>query len=121
MVNFLSKFIGSKSTSVIGIDIGSSAIKVVQLKKKGGKAVLETYGALALGPYAQKEIGQSTNLPTAKIVEALLDIMRESKVTTKRGGMALPFRSSLMSIIQMPDVPDKELAQMMPIGAAKAS
>ena len=119
MVNFLSKFIGSKSTSVIGIDIGSSAIKVVQLKKKGGKAVLETYGALALGPYAQKEIGQSTNLPTAKIVEALLDIMRESKVTTKRGGMALPFRSSLMSIIQMPDVPDKELAQMMPIEARK--
>jgi len=119
MVNFLSKFIGSKSTSVIGIDIGSSAIKVVQLKKKGGKAVLETYGALALGPYAQKEIGQSTNLQTGKIVEALLDIMRESKVTTKRGGIALPFRSSLMSIIQMPDVPDKELAQMMPIEARK--
>ena len=119
MVNFLSKFIGSKSTSVIGIDIGSSAIKVVQLKKKGGKAVLETYGALALGPYAQKEIGQSTNLPTSKIVEALLDIMRESKVTTKRGALALPFRSSLMSIIQMPDVPDKELAQMMPIEARK--
>ncbi len=37
-----------KSVSAIGIDIGSSSIKVVQLKKKGGKALLETYGEIAL-------------------------------------------------------------------------
>ena len=48
--NFLT-FLGSlkqKESSAIGIDIGSSFIKIVQLKKKrGGKAILETYGELA--------------------------------------------------------------------------
>ena len=119
MGNIFSKFFKGKNTSVIGIDIGSSSIKVIQIKNKAGKAVLETYGALALGPYADKEIGQSTNLDTAKIVEALGDIMREANVTTKRSGLAIPFRSSLMSIVEMPDVPDKEIAQMIPIEARK--
>jgi len=119
MLKFFSKLFSGKNTSVLGIDIGSSAIKMVQIQKKGGKAVLETYGALALGPYAQKEIGQSTNLDTDKIVEALNDLIREAKVTTKRSGLAIPFGSSLMSIIEMPDVPDKELAQMIPIEARK--
>lgn len=119
MANFLSTLFKPKSTSVIGIDIGSSAIKVVQLKRKGGKAILETYGALALGPYGGKKVGQATNLPVDKIAEALTDIIREAKITTKRSGLAIPFRSSLMSIVEMPMVPEKELAQMIPIEARK--
>ncbi len=120
MINIFSKLFGAaKSTSVLGIDVGSSSIKIVQIKLKKGRAILETYGALALGPYAEKEVGQATNLPIEKTIEALNDIMREAKVTTKVSGLAIPFRSSLMSVIEMPDVPDKELAQMVPIEARK--
>ncbi|MBI5005315.1 MAG: hypothetical protein HZC03_01795, partial [Candidatus Lloydbacteria bacterium] len=36
-----------KGESAVGIDIGSAFIKVVQLKNKGGKAILETYGEIA--------------------------------------------------------------------------
>ena len=50
--DFFSKLVAEKENSVLGIDIGTSSIKIVQLKRKGGKAVLETYGELALGPYA---------------------------------------------------------------------
>jgi len=35
--------------SVLGVDVSSSTIKVVQMREKGGRAVLETYGELALG------------------------------------------------------------------------
>ena len=87
--NILSIF-SRKSRSVLGIDIGTSAIKVVQIKKKRGRAVLETYGELALGPYSGIEIGRSTNLSTEKMVEALKDILRESKTTTVSAGVALP-------------------------------
>ena len=72
--NFLSNlnlFKGKASDSVVGIDIGSSAIKVVEIKKRGGKAVLETYGAMALGSYADVDVGRVTNLPIEKTVEAL--------------------------------------------------
>lgn len=109
----------SQSQSVVGIDVGSSAIKVVQIRKKGGKAILETYGALALGPYANLPVGKATNLPITKLVQALGDIMKEAKVTTKRGGIAIPFRASLMSVIEVPDVPDKQLATMVPLEARK--
>ena len=34
-------FGGGSGGSALGVDIGSSAIKVVEIKKRGGKAVLE--------------------------------------------------------------------------------
>lgn len=122
MASFFSNFFNKGAGgSVLGIDIGSSAIKIVQLRKKGGKAVLETYGELALGPYAKAEIGQATNLPTEKIIEALSDLMREKEVniTTNKCGIAIPFSSSLMSLIEMPMLPYKQLASMVPLEARK--
>jgi type IV pilus assembly protein PilM len=109
----------SKGQSVLGVDIGSSAIKVVQIKKKRGKAVLETYGELALGPYSGIEVGRATNLPVEKIVDALRDILRESKTTTLSAGVALPLSSSLISFITVPAVPDKQLPDVISIEARK--
>lgn len=108
-------------TSVLGIDVGSSAIKIVQLKKEEGRAVLETYGELALGPYAHLEVGQATNLPTTKLVEAMMDLLNEKEVaiTTRDSGIAIPVFSSFMSFIELPQVSDKELATMIPLEARK--
>lgn len=121
-MNFLGNilsFFSKKSQSVLGIDIGSSAIKVVQIKKKGGRAVLETYGELALGPYGGVEIGRSVNLSTDKIIEALKDILRESKTTTSFCGVALPLSSSLISFISVPNVPEKQMAEVVSLEARK--
>ncbi len=115
----LSSIFGKKTKSVLGIDIGSSAIKVVQIKKKRGKAVLETYGELALGPYAGIEIGRATNLPNDKVIEALRDILREAKTTTNSAGIALPLSSSLISFITIPPVPEKQLGEVISIEARK--
>lgn len=109
----------SAEKSALGIDVGSSAIKIVQLKKEKGKVILETYGELALGPYAGLEIGQATALPNQKIVEAIKDILRESHTTTLNAGMAIPFAASLISLVELPKVSDKELAQMVPLEARK--
>ncbi len=66
-------------------------------------------------------VGQATNLSTEKIVEALGDLLNEKEVnvTTRTCGIAIPFASSLMSVIGMPQVPVKQLAQMVPIEARK--
>lgn len=109
----------SPETSVIGVDVGSSAVKIVQLRKKHGRAVLETYGEIALGPYAGVSVGQATNLPPEKIAEAITDLIREANVTTKNAGMSIPLRSSLVSLLELPKVDDKELKQMIPIEARK--
>lgn len=119
MPNFFSNIFKKTDVSVLGIDIGASAIKLVQLRKKGGKVILETYGALSLGPYAKSEIGRATNLPTETIITALGDILREAKTTSKRGAVAIPFGSSLMTIVEMPLVSEKQMAQMIPLEARK--
>ena len=106
-------------TSVLGIDVGASSIKIVQLKKKRGKAILETYGELALGPYGGVEIGRATNLPNEKIIEGLIDLIKESHVTTKKCGIAIPLSSSLVTFIKMPAFDNKQLVQMIPIEARK--
>ena len=114
-------FSPNKSTkNALGIDIGSSAIKVVQLKKKNGKAVLETYGAISLGPYGKTEIGSVTNLSTADIAKALIDVVRESNVTNKSAVIAIPSSSSLIFTISLPgNLNDSQLASIIPIEARK--
>lgn len=118
----LSSLFGSffkKETSVLGIDIGSSAIKVVQIKKKRGRAVLETYGELALGPYANIEVGRAVSLQSDKTIEAIKDILRESKTTTVSCGTALPLSSSLITFITVPPVPEKQMSEVVAIEARK--
>jgi type IV pilus assembly protein PilM len=102
-MSFLSNIFGKKKTkSVIGVDIGSSSLKVVQLRREGETAVLETYGELALGPYAGNEVGQATNLPADKIAETLTDLLREANVTTNDAGISIPFARSLLRLITLP-------------------
>jgi len=112
-------FFSKTPASVLGVDIGSSAIKVVQLKQQRGTAVLETYGEISLGPYASVDIGQATKLPTDKVGEALLDVLREANTTTNSAGVSIPFMSSLLTTVTMPSVDDKQLAKMIPIEARK--
>jgi type IV pilus assembly protein PilM len=123
MSNFLDKlftgFSQKKGVSVLGIDIGSASIKVVQLKREKGRAILETYGEIALGPYAGTQIGRSTKLPSDKIAEALLDVMREANVTTIDSAISIPMRSSMVSVISLPRLTDKQMVEMVPIEARK--
>ena len=120
-MTFFSKFFNQGESSALGVDIGSSAIKIVQIKKKNGQAVLETYGELALGPYVGVGVGQAVILTTDNIAQALTDLMREKEVniTTKKCGISIPFASSLMSVIEMPAVSSKQLAVMVPLEARR--
>lgn len=118
--NRLSGSLAAKeSESVIGVDIGTSTIKLVQLKQKGGGAVLETYGEIALGPYGGAEVGQAVSPPAEKIAEALTDLMREANVTARTGGVSVPLSASLISVITLPTKNREDLATMVPIEARK--
>ena len=101
-MSFLSDFFAKKETSALGVDFGSSSLKVVQLRKERGQAVLETYGELSLGPYGGGEAGQATNLSAEQIAETLKDLLREAKVTTKNCGVSIPYARSLLTLVSLP-------------------
>lgn len=104
---------------MVGIDIGTSAIKLIQLKKKKGRAILETYGEIALGPYIGLAVGQAAVLTTEKTVQALKDLFREANVTARIASLSLPLRSSLLKVIELPAYKDEQINHMVPIEARK--
>lgn len=113
-------FSSDSDESVVGIDVGTSSIKVVQLKKKGGRAVLETYGTLSLGLYAGTPAGTVTNLPAEKVGLALTDVMRESGVTTTNGAISITSSASLIFVIELPAlVTESQFATVIPTEARK--
>jgi len=113
--------IGSKGEeSAIGVDIGSSAIKVVEIKRKGGKAILETYGAIALGPYGDVEAGRVTNLPVDKVSLALKEVLKQSDVTGTSLALSIPIQSSLIFTIELPaQIKATEISAIIPTEARK--
>ena len=116
---FRSALGGGAGGSVIGIDIGASSAKIVQLRPSKGAAILETYGEIALGPYGGVAIGKAVKLTPEKTAEALLSLMHEANVTSKRGGISIPFASSLVTILEMPKTDPEQLKRMVPIEARK--
>lgn len=105
--------------SVLGIDIGASSAKIVQLRTSRGSAILETYGEIALGPYGQQAIGKAVKITPERLAEALVDVMREANVTARSGGLSVPFSSSLVSVLDLPNVEPEQLKRMIPIEARK--
>lgn len=116
----LNLFKDDDNDSVVGIDIGSSAIKVVEIKKRKGKAVLETYGSISLGSYAEVDLGRVTNLPIEKIVEALKEVLKQSGVMTISSAFSIPVQSSLIFTISLPSmIKESELKTIVSTEARK--
>ncbi len=119
--SFLKKKIdvSKKDTAVVGVDIGSSAIKIVQLRDKNGVATLETYGELQLGPYEGVEIGRQTRLRVDKLTEAFVDILREAAASARKVSIAISYNSSFNTIVTMPTDDSQRITEMIPIEARK--
>lgn len=104
----------SKGGSVIGIDVGASAIKVVQVKKDGGKAILETYGSIALAPYAEGVVGQVLPIPEEALVKAINDLFKEANVSSRNSAMSIPASASLVFLVELPsNVDEKQLPEII--------
>jgi len=119
--NFASLFGSKKSGSVIGVDIGSSSIKIVQLKNDNGVAVLETYGAVSLGSYVENSyVGQAVNPTHDQTIQAIKDILKEANITSLRSAVAIPSASSLVFLLELPKaVTQKDLATIVPTEARR--
>ncbi|MBI2474150.1 MAG: type IV pilus assembly protein PilM [Candidatus Taylorbacteria bacterium] len=108
-----------KEESVLGIDIGSSSIKVVQVRQKTGRAILETYGEIALGPYGNTDIGRAVKLKPNQAIAAVDDVLREANTTTKLCGVAIPLASSLITTMKIPQVAGTNLEEMVTMEARR--
>lgn len=105
--------------AIVGIDMGSSSIKVVELQEQKGVLTLVTYGEIQLGPYASKEVGQSVVLGAKQEQEALVDVMRESAVAARNAVFAMPLASSFVTNASIEADKNADISALVRVEARK--
>jgi Tfp pilus assembly PilM family ATPase len=104
----------------VGIDVGSSSIKVVEVQEKDEVLTLTTYGELQLGPYEGKELGEAVQLGAKSEQEALVDVIRESAVTLNSSVFAMPLSSSFVTNVSVEADPEADLSPMVRVEARQS-
>lgn len=109
-----------KSKSKVGIDIGTSAIKVVELSKKGARFALENYGFFELKGTTQGGEAQSIlKLPDEEIVWGIKEVLKKANIKSRDVVAAIPSFSTFATVIEMPYLSEEDLAKAIPFEARK--
>ncbi|KXJ99076.1 MAG: Competence protein A [Parcubacteria bacterium OLB19] len=109
----------ASSSRVLGIDVGSSSIKVVEVQDRDDVLSLTTYGEIQLGPYTGKEVGQSVILDPKQEQQALVDVIRESAVKADKAVFSMPLSSSFVTMINLNAGPEEDVAARVRVEARK--
>ena len=116
----ITKMFEKSSNKILGVDIGSSSIKIVQLSRKKGVPILDTFGEISLSVFADKEVGKPVNLSEDQLETALSDLMKESQVDAKAVAFAIPLKSTLMFNLKLPkSIPEGKLDETVRLEAIK--
>jgi len=111
MFNFFRK----KPSSFLGIDIGTTSIKVVQLGMEDKNVKLENYAFLEDKDYLEVlgNINGSSNLKISdtQVIDDLTKIKKEAKITCVDTIMSIPVSSAFSSIISLPNMPEDEISR----------
>jgi type IV pilus assembly protein PilM len=104
---------------VVGIDIGSSSIKVVELEERNQVLTLTTYGEVQLGPYDEKDIGGVLQLSPELEYQALVDVLRESAVKANQAVFSIPLSASFITVVPLSASNEEDLEPRIPVEARK--
>ena len=98
----------SRSKPLFGLDIGSSAIKVVQLKETKRGYYLERFGIKELAP---EMIVDGTVMDAGRVVEALKELLSEQKIKLKDVAISISGHSVIVKKINLPLMSEEELEE----------
>ncbi len=111
MINILSLF--SSSTRSLGVDIGTSSIKIVELAKKGENISLENYGEVSIEKISQKILEEGNRgdfgIYSEEIAEAIKSVLEETGIKTKDSTFAIPDFVSFFTSFDIPAMEESEI------------
>lgn len=110
-----------KPKSKLGIDIGTSSIKIVELEKKSGRFTLVNYGIFEFrGTGESQPDGQSIlKLPDEEIVWGIKEVLKKGNFRSRDVVAAIPSFSTFATVIEMPYLSEDDLAKAIPFEARK--
>ena len=106
----------SKGKGILGVDIGTTNIKIAQVTTNNeGAHVLDTYGLVNI-PFENDGLHPES---TARTAEVLKTLMQKAGVTTKKVVASLPNSEVFTSVIEMPPMTEGELSNAVEFEAKK--
>src|SRR5436853_5827896 len=98
----------AKSKLALGLDIGSSSVKLVQLKEAKRGFILEAFGVAPLPPEA---IVDGALMNSTAIVEAIRQLVSQYKLKNREAAIGVSGHSVIIKKIQMPRMSQEELEE----------
>jgi len=105
-IPFVSRF-GRKAPATFGLDIGSSAVKAVQLRDTGSGFVLD---ALGISPLPADAIAEGVIKDPLVVIAAIKDAVTRAGITAKDAVIGISGRELIIKKIELPEVPADEIA-----------
>lgn len=106
---------GKSSKSFLGIDIGTSNIKVVELSGYGKQVKLKNYGCLSIPSapsiYSRKKRKKTALFSSKRSAELLGDLLKEMKVKSSKAVFSIPDFSTLFINFNLPSMKESELSE----------
>src|SRR6266567_7151914 len=96
----------AKSKLALGLDIGSSSVKLVQLKEKKGGYALQAFGMSRLPP---ETIVDGALMNSAAVVQAIQELLAEHKVKARDAAIGVRGHSVIIKKISLPRMSQDEL------------
>jgi type IV pilus assembly protein PilM len=90
-----------------GLDIGSTSLKVVSLKKQGSSLALDS---IAVTPIVANSILSESPVDQQVLSDAIKDILSKAGIKEKTVNIAIPESSVYTKILEMPQLSDQELS-----------
>ena len=117
----LSSFFKFGSGGTLGIDIGTSTIKIVELAKESSRFKLLNYGIFQLEN--QEEAIQSNQkvikLSDQAIIWGIKEVIKQAKLKSTNIIASIPSFSTFSTVISLPYLSEKDLAKTIPFEAKK--
>lgn len=110
---------GADVNKTVGIDVGSSSVKVVEIEETDRALVLKTYGEMQLGPYDGASLGDLATLKQKQRIEAIVDVVREAGVSASAGVLTIPMSVSFVTVIPVTVRENDDLASRITVEARK--
>src|SRR3989344_7441236 len=120
------KYKPAKSSRTLGIDIGTSSIKIVELEKKAGRFQLSNYGIFELKGYVDGKNSSSNDdwqsilrMPDQEISSGIRELINKARMSSMDVVASIPSFSTFATVIEMPYVSNEDLARALPFEAKK--
>lgn len=112
-----------KQKNCLGIDIGASAVKIVELEREEARYKLKNYAVFSLKDCLKENWYQApsgiSGLSNQERSEIIKETIKEAKIKSANAYLSLPVYSSFSTLIDFPSMSEKEIGTAIPYEAKK--